>query len=115
MDAIKGFFLWPFISLYYYSKFTIGSLIALIPTIIYLIRYGIHSLDSFVDLFNYLKHFPFGLSIFSGIVTFYAPYTGKYTMHCLACKRETSIYYINDRAILNAYSLLLSLYRINIW
>ena len=77
MDAIKGFFIWPFISLYYYSKFTIGSLIALLPTILYLIRYGIHSLDSFVDLFNYLKHFPFGLSIFSGIVTFYSPYTGN--------------------------------------
>lgn len=77
MDSVKAFLVWPLVTTTAYTKFLLGFSFASVPALIHIIQHGTSSLSSFVDLFNFLKTIPFGLSFYSGLVCFYAPYTGS--------------------------------------
>jgi len=77
MDSVKAFAIWPLVTTAAYTKFLLGFSFASVPAFIHIISKGSNSLTSFVDLFNFLKTIPFGLSFYSGLVCFYAPYTGS--------------------------------------
>ena len=77
MDSVKAFAVWPVVTTVSYTKFLLGFSFASVPALIHIIQHGFNSLSSYVDLFNFLKTIPFGLSFYSGLVCFYAPYTGS--------------------------------------
>ena len=70
MDCVISNVTWPFVIFLSNMKFIIGSIIMLIPYGIHLLQHGKSSLDSFIALFTFLKKYPFGNEVFSGIAAF---------------------------------------------
>lgn len=73
MDAIKGFLLWPVVTLLQYVRFVVGCIICL-PLLPFVSK---GSNKNFITLFANLNRLPLGNFVFSGIVCFYAPYTSS--------------------------------------
>ena len=68
MDAVIAALLWPFVTVFQYLRFVLGTLIAL-PFLI-ATRPKRH-----FDLVSVLAPLPLGIYVFSGIIGFYAPYS----------------------------------------
>ena len=77
MDAVTGFFQWPFVTILAYLRFTVGTTLAILPTFLRRINQKKKPLTKYDNLFDHLKQFPLGKYVFSGIVAFYAPYTSS--------------------------------------
>jgi hypothetical protein len=77
MDSLKTALFWPQVTIIWYFKVIAGIFIVFVPYIWQISAHGSKSLDSFVDLFNFLRGYPFGLNVYAGIISLYSPYTGS--------------------------------------
>lgn len=77
MDALKGFLLWPLVNIFAYLRFITGLVIVLIPYVLQIATKGRKSMSKHLDLFKFVQKYPLGLSVFSGVIGFYSPYTAS--------------------------------------
>jgi len=70
MDTVKGALFWPVVTLFQYVRFTLGCVICFLPVLYARPR-------EFFDLFVTLARLPLGRYVFSGVVSFFAPYSSS--------------------------------------
>jgi len=91
MDAITGFVIWPFVTVFLYARFVVAVLLNLIP-IIYLsccTKKGLDFANDFFHLHASLSSLPLGRYLFSGLVSFFAPYTANIAGY-VSCLDDTN-------------------------
>jgi hypothetical protein len=77
MDAVVGTFIWPFVTLFQYLRFTCGCLIAAFPCLLVVLKGERRKFSNYLDIWNILSRLPLGRYVFSGIAAFIAPYTAS--------------------------------------
>ena len=76
MDALKSCLIWPFVILFSYVRFLFACIFSS-PFLIFTILKGKNPLSDFTGMFNSILKFPLGKYLFSGLISFYAPYTSS--------------------------------------
>ena len=70
MDALVALFAWPVVTLAAYLRFLLGACFCVVPL-------ASHGTKDFIRLYKALCGFPFGKHVFSGLVSFFAPYSSS--------------------------------------
>jgi hypothetical protein len=95
MDAVKGFIIWPFVTLFSYARFTLAGIFSS-PFLLSALLSGKNPLSDFSGMFNGLLLVPLGKYFFSGLVGVYAPYQGSILPVVQQLKNGTCIATMED-------------------